>query len=330
MRPLHDLNPVRLAVRRTGRRRCRDARCSTSGAVAACWPKPWHARARSSPASTSPTTCCEVAQLHALETGDRGRLPARGRRETRRSNTPRRTTWSPAWRCWSTFRTPRRSYARSASWCDPEVTSSCRRSIARRARMHSPWSARSTCCACCPPGTHTYEKFIRPSELVQLGARGRARRSSDIAGLDYDPFARTRSLEHGCERKLPRAPASHRPRAPLPRHEATRRRCCFDLDGTMLDTAPDMGGRSEPPADEEGRDTAARFAQVRPVVSHGAARLVTLGFPEARRRRIRATASALPASSIRRHLRQSTRGCFRAARRAARRARTPTDCPGAS
>jgi 2-polyprenyl-6-hydroxyphenyl methylase/3-demethylubiquinone-9 3-methyltransferase len=43
------------------------------------------------------------------------------------------------------------------------------------------------------PGTHTYEKFIRPSEL-----RGWARAAGltvvDIAGLDYDPFARKTAL----------------------------------------------------------------------------------------------------------------------------------------
>jgi 2-polyprenyl-6-hydroxyphenyl methylase/3-demethylubiquinone-9 3-methyltransferase len=44
-----------------------------------------------------------------------------------------------------------------------------------------------------PPGTHTYEKFIRPSELRQwAGAAGLA--LTDIAGLDYDPFARTARL----------------------------------------------------------------------------------------------------------------------------------------
>jgi phosphoglycolate phosphatase len=53
----------------------------------------------------------------------------------------------------------------------------------------------------------------------------------------------------------------------------------FDLDGTLLDTAPDMIGalnalrneRSCPPLP---------FAAARPQVSHGAAALVRLGFPE--------------------------------------------------
>jgi 2-polyprenyl-6-hydroxyphenyl methylase / 3-demethylubiquinone-9 3-methyltransferase len=44
-----------------------------------------------------------------------------------------------------------------------------------------------------PPGTHTYEKFIRPSELRQW-AREAGLTLVDIAGLDYDPFARKAEL----------------------------------------------------------------------------------------------------------------------------------------
>jgi N-acetyl-D-muramate 6-phosphate phosphatase len=54
----------------------------------------------------------------------------------------------------------------------------------------------------------------------------------------------------------------------------------FDLDGTMLDTAPDMGGALNRLLDEEGRAPLSA-AVIRPVVSHGAARLVKLGFPGA-------------------------------------------------
>ena len=41
-----------------------------------------------------------------------------------------------------------------------------------------------------PTGTHTYEKFIRPSEL-SAWARSAGLSTVDVAGLDYDPFART-------------------------------------------------------------------------------------------------------------------------------------------
>jgi 2-polyprenyl-6-hydroxyphenyl methylase/3-demethylubiquinone-9 3-methyltransferase len=41
-----------------------------------------------------------------------------------------------------------------------------------------------------PTGTHTYEKFIRPSELATW-AQAAGLRTLDVAGLDYDPFGRT-------------------------------------------------------------------------------------------------------------------------------------------
>jgi 2-polyprenyl-6-hydroxyphenyl methylase/3-demethylubiquinone-9 3-methyltransferase len=44
-----------------------------------------------------------------------------------------------------------------------------------------------------PTGTHTYEKFIRPSELAAW-ARDAGLARVDIAGLDYDPFSRKARL----------------------------------------------------------------------------------------------------------------------------------------
>jgi len=54
----------------------------------------------------------------------------------------------------------------------------------------------------------------------------------------------------------------------------------LDLDGTLLDTAPDMGGALNLLRAEHGREPLAAEV-IRPVVSHGAMRLVALGFPEA-------------------------------------------------
>ena len=54
----------------------------------------------------------------------------------------------------------------------------------------------------------------------------------------------------------------------------------FDLDGTLLDTAPDMVGALNRLRVEEGREPLP-LAEVRASVSHGAARLVTVGFPDA-------------------------------------------------
>jgi phosphoglycolate phosphatase len=54
----------------------------------------------------------------------------------------------------------------------------------------------------------------------------------------------------------------------------------LDLDGTLLDTAPDMGGALNRLRFEHGREPLPP-ERIRPVVSHGAARLVKIGFPEA-------------------------------------------------
>ncbi len=54
----------------------------------------------------------------------------------------------------------------------------------------------------------------------------------------------------------------------------------LDLDGTLLDTAPDMGGALNLLRAEHGLDPLPAHV-IRPVVSHGAMRLVALGFPEA-------------------------------------------------
>ena len=55
----------------------------------------------------------------------------------------------------------------------------------------------------------------------------------------------------------------------------------LDLDGTLLDTAPDMGGALNRLRVEHGLEPLPAET-IRPVVSHGAMRLVSLGFPEAR------------------------------------------------
>jgi N-acetyl-D-muramate 6-phosphate phosphatase len=52
----------------------------------------------------------------------------------------------------------------------------------------------------------------------------------------------------------------------------------FDLDGTLLDTAPDMAGALNELLAENGLP-ALPFESIRPSVSHGSARLVYRGFP---------------------------------------------------
>jgi phosphoglycolate phosphatase len=54
----------------------------------------------------------------------------------------------------------------------------------------------------------------------------------------------------------------------------------FDLDGTLLDTAPDMVGALNTLRREESR-APLPYESVRNTVSHGAARVIKMGFPEA-------------------------------------------------
>lgn len=51
----------------------------------------------------------------------------------------------------------------------------------------------------------------------------------------------------------------------------------FDLDGTLADTAPDLGGALNTLLMEEGKP-GLPYATIRPVASHGAAGLIELGF----------------------------------------------------
>jgi phosphoglycolate phosphatase len=79
----------------------------------------------------------------------------------------------------------------------------------------------------------------------------------------------------------------------------------LDLDGTLLDTAPDMGGALNRLLAEEGR-APLEFAVIRPVVSHGAMRLVRLGFPAAEGddfERLRLRFLALYATNLAEHTR---------------------------
>jgi phosphoglycolate phosphatase len=59
---------------------------------------------------------------------------------------------------------------------------------------------------------------------------------------------------------------------------APLRAALFDLDGTLLDTAPDMAGALNTLLQEEHLP-AIEFARIRPQVSNGAAAVVRVGFP---------------------------------------------------
>jgi phosphoglycolate phosphatase len=63
----------------------------------------------------------------------------------------------------------------------------------------------------------------------------------------------------------------------MPGSPADIRTVLFDLDGTLLDTAPDLADALNAVLTEQGR-TPLPFEQIRPVVSHGGIALIQLGF----------------------------------------------------
>jgi N-acetyl-D-muramate 6-phosphate phosphatase len=67
---------------------------------------------------------------------------------------------------------------------------------------------------------------------------------------------------------------------PRPDLDLPLRAVLFDLDGTLLDTAPDMVGALNAMRVEQGLAPLA-YDVVRPGVSHGTARVVKIGFPNA-------------------------------------------------
>ena len=100
-----------------------------------------------------------------------------------------------------------------------------------------------------PRGTHEYLKFIRPSELARWGRRaGLELRDSDRHHLQSVDACVSALAEY--QRQLPGAlyqgaclsiqRGRDRDRMSLP-----LRAMLFDMDGTVLDTAPDMVARAE-------------------------------------------------------------------------------------
>ena len=65
-----------------------------------------------------------------------------------------------------------------------------------------------------------------------------------------------------------------------PAKPSTIRAVLLDLDGTLLDTAPDMAAALNRLRKERGMQPLS-FVSIRPFVSHGAATLVRVGFPRA-------------------------------------------------
>jgi len=191
MRPLHDLNPVRLEyVERAGPLaglRIVDVGCG-GGLLA-------EAMARRGARVTGLDLASEllqVAGLHALE----ARIPVDYRLESAEQHAAGHAGEYDVATCMEMLEhvpDPRSVVVALAAMVRPGghvFLSTINRTP--RAYLHAVVGAEYVL-RMLPRGTHTYEKFIRPSELAAW-ARAAGLGLLDVAGLDYDPFARTARL----------------------------------------------------------------------------------------------------------------------------------------
>ena len=191
MRPLHELNPVRLAyVERSGTLRGRtvlDVGCG-GGLLS-------EAMAVSGATVTGldqASDLLDVARLHALESG----VPVDYRLETAEAHAESHAGRYDVVTCMEMLEhvpDPASVVAALALLVRPGghvFVSTINRNP--RAWLQAVVAAEYVL-RLLPRGTHAYDKFIRPSELASW-ARDCGLEMVDIAGLEYDPFARSARL----------------------------------------------------------------------------------------------------------------------------------------
>jgi hypothetical protein len=91
-----------------------------------------------------------------------------------------------------------------------------------------------------PRGTHEYAKLIRPSELAGH-CRAAGLDLQATRGMEYNPLTRRYWLSRRHQRQLP---VCHAPPGPESR-VCDIQAVLFDLDGTLIDSAPDLGAAAD-------------------------------------------------------------------------------------
>ena len=171
-KPLHDINPLRLAGSRTLPADSRASASSTSAAAAASSPKRWRIAARRSPASTCPKRRSVSRGCISIESGasvDYRLVAAEALAHEMPGRVRRRHVHGDA-RARAGAGVDRRGVR--ARLPSRAASSSSRRSTAIRSRMRRRSSAPNTCCGCCRAARTTGRASCgRPSSRGSAGAR---------------------------------------------------------------------------------------------------------------------------------------------------------------
>src|SRR5690606_4503882 len=141
--------------------------------------------------------------------------------------------------------------------------------------------APNTCCACCR-GARTNTNVSSARQSWPAGPAARISRWCTPPGCTTTPSVTAAGSTTTCRSTTSRTWRLRAPERGNPGHKLTQRSIravLFDLDGTLLDTAPDLIRVLNQVRREQGREPLP-YAEVRTQVSHGSSGLIRLGFPD--------------------------------------------------
>ena len=236
----------------------------------------------------------EVARLHAHESRLQIDYHLCSAAAVRRPGREPRSTSLPAWSCSSTCRARRHCWRAAARLLRPGgdlFVSTINRNLRSflLAIVGAEYLLRLV-----PRGTHEYARLLRPAELARL-ARAHEPDAARCQRTRVQPVQPHRAAHGRRQRELPGAFSARSRGGVIPATPLAA--VLLDLDGTLLDTAPDMALALNTLRAEQ-RLAPLAFQSIRPHVSNGANAVVRVGFPDADAARVRGPARALSASCI--------------------------------